>query len=168
VQATPSLAPRSRTSASPAGVAQALYAASFTLHQRITRDLYQLLNELGLSVTQAKMLHLLQQQPDEELSVKALGEHFRLSLAAASRAVEELHQRGYAERRECPEDRRIKRVRITDGGRAAIAELHVANIAAVTAFATTLTTTERRDLVAALAPLLERLEVRPTPEGPAA
>jgi len=114
------------------------------------------------------MLHLLQQEPDNELSVKELGEHFTLSLAAASRAVESLHQHGYAERRECPSDRRIKRVRITDAGRAAIAELHVANIAALTEFATTLTTTERRDLVAALAPLLERLEVRPTPEGPSA
>jgi DNA-binding MarR family transcriptional regulator len=168
VQATPSLAPRSRASASPAGVAQALYAASFTLHQRVTRDIYQVLHELGLSVTQAKMLHQLQQQPDEELSVKALGEHFKLSLAAASRAVESLHQHGYAERRECPDDRRIKRVRITDAGRAAIAELHIANIAVLTEFATTLTTTERRDLAAALAPLLERLEVRPTPEGPSA
>jgi DNA-binding MarR family transcriptional regulator len=168
VQATQIAPRRPAVGSSAPAVAQALYAASFTLHQRITRDLYQLLNELGLSVTQAKMLHLLQQEPDQELSVKALGEHFKLSLAAASRAVEELHQRGYAERRECPEDRRIKRVRITDAGRGAIAELHVANIAALTEFATTLTTTERRDLAAALAPLLERLEVRPTPEGPSA
>jgi DNA-binding MarR family transcriptional regulator len=161
-------APKGGAKASPAAVAQALYATSFTLHQRITRDLYQLLAELGLSVTQAKMLHLLQQEPAEELSVKALGEHFRLSLAAASRAVDSLHQRGYAERRECPDDRRIKRVRITDAGRIAIAELHAANIAAMTEFAATLTTTERRDLAAALAPLLQLLEIRPTPEGPSA
>jgi DNA-binding MarR family transcriptional regulator len=153
---------------SPATVAQALYAASFTLQQRVTRDLYQLLAELGLSVTQAKMLHLLQQEPGDELSVKALGEHFGLSLAAASRAVEWLHQRGYVERRERPTDRRVKQVGITDAGRAAIAELHTTNIAALTAFMATLGADERRHLAAALRPLLARLEIRPTPEGPAA
>jgi DNA-binding MarR family transcriptional regulator len=147
-------------------VAQALYAASFTLSQRHARDLFQLLGEMDLSVTQYKMLHLLSRQADDELSVKALGDHLGLSLAAASRAVEGLHQRGYAERRECPIDRRIKRVRIAPAGRRAIAELHGRNIAALTDFIATLTPGERRDLAAALAPVLARLEVRPTPEGP--
>jgi len=152
---------------SPGTVAEALYAASYTLHQRVTRDLYQRLSELGISLTQTKMLQLLQQAESDELSVKALGDHFLLSVAAASRAVDALHQRGYVERRECPDDRRVKRVRITDAGRAAIAELHVANIAALTDLLAALTTTERHDLAAALAPLLAQLEVRPTPEGPA-
>jgi DNA-binding MarR family transcriptional regulator len=151
--------------ADPAAVAAALYATSFTLHQRVTRDLYQRLAELGLSVTQAKMLHLLQEEP-EALSVKALGDHFSLSLAAASRAVDALHQRGYVERHECATDRRVRRVSVTDAGRDAIAELHVANIATVTQFIATLTSSERQDLAAALTPLLERLDVRPTPEGP--
>jgi DNA-binding MarR family transcriptional regulator len=151
---------------SAAAVAQALYATSFTLSQRHARDLFQLLHEMELSVTQYKMLHLLSQQADEELSVKALGDKLALSLPTASRAVEDLHRRGYAERRECPEDRRVKRVRIADAGRRALNELHARNIAALTEFIATLTTTERRDLAAALAPVLARLEVRPTPEGP--
>jgi DNA-binding MarR family transcriptional regulator len=164
VQATStSLKPQT---SSAAAVAQALYAASFTLSQRHARDLFQLLNEMELSVTQYKMLHLLSQQADEELSVKALGDKLALSLPTASRAVEDLHQRGYAERRECPEDRRVKRVRIADAGRRALAELHARNIAALTQFIATLTTNERRDLAAALAPVLARLEVKPTPEGP--
>lgn len=155
-----------KISSGAAAVAQALYAASVTLGQRHARDLFQLLNDLDLSVTQYKMLHLLSQQPDEELSVKALGDHVGLSLAAASRAVEGLHQRGYVERHEDACDRRVKRVRIADAGRRAIAELHTANIAALTEFIATLTPDERRDLAAALGPVLARLEVRPTPEGP--
>jgi DNA-binding MarR family transcriptional regulator len=145
-----------------------LYATAYTLNQRVTRDLFQLLAELGLSPTQCKMLHLLQQERSDELSVKALGDQFSLSLAATSRAVEHLHQRGYVDRTECPEDRRIKRVRITEAGRAAIAELHATNIAALTQLMATLSASERRDLAGALAPLLAQLEVRPSAEGPVA
>lgn len=163
MQATASAA-SARTS--PAGVAQALYAAAFTLNQRITRDLFGLLAELGLSLTQCKLLALLDREPEAELSVKALGDHLSLSLAAASRAVDGLHQRGYVARGEDALDRRVKRVRITAAGRAAIAELHAANITALTGFLAALSAGERRDLAAALSPLLARLEVRPTPEGP--
>jgi DNA-binding MarR family transcriptional regulator len=164
VQATHVAAPP----ASPTDAACALYAASFTLNQRITRDLFQLLGELGLSLTQCKMLGLLARAPDHALSVKALGEHVGLSLATASRAVDYLHQHGYVDRAEDAVDRRVKRVRITSAGRAAVAELHGRNIAALTDFMTSLTASQRSELTAALAPLLAQLEVRPTPEGPAA
>jgi DNA-binding MarR family transcriptional regulator len=164
VQATSPAAPP----ASPTDAACALYAASFTLNQRITRDLFQLLGELGLSLTQCKMLGLLARQPDDELSVKALGEHVGFSLATASRAVDCLHQRDYVDRTEDVADRRVKRVRITDAGRAAIAELHERNIAALTEFMADLTAEQRRDLDAALQPLLAQLAVRPTPQGPVA
>jgi DNA-binding MarR family transcriptional regulator len=153
--------------ASAADVACALYAAFVTMSQRYTRDAFQTLAELGLSITQLKMLHLLAREPDDQLSVKALGEHLSLSLAAASRAVEALHQRGYVERAEDASDRRIKRVRLTDAGHGAIGDLHRNSIAAMTEFMATLCKTERQDLARALGPLLERLEVRPTPEGPA-
>ena len=152
--------------ASPTDVACALYAASLTLNQRITREFLQLLGELGLSLTQCKMLGLLSDAPDE-LSVKALGEHVNLSLATASRAVDYLHQRGYVDRTEDAADRRVKRVRITGAGRAAVAELHGRNITALTDFMTGLTAEQRSDLTAALQPLLAQLEVRATPEGPA-
>ena len=62
MQATSTRAP----SASPAAVARALYATAYTLNQRVTRDLFQLLAELDLSVTQCKMLHLLGQERDDE------------------------------------------------------------------------------------------------------
>nr|WP_281381762.1 MarR family transcriptional regulator [Conexibacter arvalis] len=121
---------------------------------------------MGLSITQFKMLHLLARERDDELSVKALGDQFRLSLAAASRAVDGLHQRGYVERLECPSDRRVKRVHLTDAGRDAIRELHATNVSLLAEFTATLDEDQRRALAAALAPLLDQLDLQPSMEGP--
>jgi DNA-binding MarR family transcriptional regulator len=153
-------------SADPVAVARAVHAANIALGQRLTPDLFQQLAALGLSVTRHKMLLLLQRERRDELSVKALGDHLSLSLAAASRAVEGLHQRGYVERLGCDHDRRVKHVRITDAGRAAIAQLHATHVAVLADVLATLTASERRDLAAALAPLLARLDADPLPGGP--
>lgn len=138
----------------------------FTLNQRVSRDLFQMLADMGLSITQFKMLHLLVRTGEEELSVKALGDQFSLSLAAASRAVDGLHQRGYVERVECPSDRRIKRVHLTPAGREAIRELHATNVAHLAGFTATLSEPQRRALADAIAPLLALLEIEPSMEGP--
>jgi DNA-binding MarR family transcriptional regulator len=138
----------------------------FTLNQRVSRDLFQMLADMGLSITQFKMLHLLARGEDQELSVKALGDQFSLSLAAASRAVEGLHQRGYVEREESPTDRRCKRVTLTPAGRDAIRELHATNVSHLAGFTATLTEPQRRALADAIAPLLELLDVQPSMEGP--
>jgi DNA-binding MarR family transcriptional regulator len=167
MQATVESAPPSQAADGPLAVAHAFAAANLALGQRLTRDLFGLLAELGLSVTQHKMLLLLQRERRDELSVKALGDHVSLSLGAASRAVEALHQRGYVDRVGSPHDRRVKHVSITDAGRAAIAQLHETYVAALAdVLATALSPAERRDLAAALAPLLARLDADPMPEGP--
>jgi DNA-binding MarR family transcriptional regulator len=153
------------TDTDPRTIARELYATLFALNQRAAHDLSELLATLGLSPTQLKLLHLLARERDDEQTVKALGDQFGLSLPAASRAVEALHQRGYVERRECLADRRMKRVRLTEAGREALRALHASNIARLAEFTATLDEHERRDLSAALAPLLERLEIRPTQQG---
>ena len=155
-----------RPSAAPADVARDLYAMFFTLNQRVSRDLFQMLADMGLSITQFKLLHLLARQRDDELSVKALGDQFGVSLAAASRAVDGLHQRGYVERLECPDDRRVKRVHLTDAGRGAIRELHATNISLLAEFTATLDDAQRRALADAIAPLLDLLDLEPSMEGP--
>jgi DNA-binding MarR family transcriptional regulator len=147
-------------------VARDLYAMFFTLNQRVARDLFQMLADMGLSITQFKMLHLLARERDDELSVKALGESFGLSLAAASRAVDGLHQRGYVERLECPSDRRVKRVHLTEAGRDAIRELHATNVSLLAEFTATLDESQRRALSEAIAPLLAQLQIEPSMEGP--
>ena len=162
----PAPAQQARTSSAPADVARDLYAMFFTLNQRVSRDLFQMLADMGLSITQFKMLHLLARERDDELSVKALGDQFGLSLAAASRAVDGLHQRGYVERVECPADRRVKRVHLTDAGRSAIRELHATNISLLAEFTATLDESQRRALSDAIAPLLAQLDIAPSMEGP--
>lgn len=153
-------------SAAPADVARDLYTTFFTLNQRVSRDLFSLLADLGLSITQFKLLHLLLRSGEQEPSVKALGDQFGLSLAAASRAVDGLHQRGYVERRECPTDRRMKRVRLTEAGREAIRELHATNISLLAEFTADLTEPQRQALSDALVPLMTLLEIEPSMEGP--
>lgn len=155
-----------RISSAPADVARDLYAMFFTLNQRVSRDLFQMLADMGLSITQFKMLHLLARGSDDALSVKALGDQFSLSLAAASRAVDSLHQRGYVDRLECAFDRRVKRVHLTDAGREAIRELHATNVAKLAEFTTTLDEPQRRALSEAIAPLLALLDLQPSMEGP--
>ena len=155
------------TSSAPRDVARDLYAMFFTLNQRVSRDLFSVLADMGLSVTQFKLLHLLVRNPDGNgMSVKALGEQFSLSLAAASRAVDGLHQRGLVERTECPEDRRSKRVTLTPAGRDAISELHATNIALLATFTSELTEPQRRALADAIAPLLGMLDLEASKEGP--
>lgn len=158
--------PGGQTSSAPVDVARDLYAMFFTLNQRVSRDLFQMLADMGLSITQFKMLHLLARERDDELSVKALGDQFGLSLGAASRAVDGLHQRGYVDRLECAFDRRVKRVHLTDAGRGAIRELHATNISLLAEFTATLDESQRRALSDAIAPLLAQLDLQPSMEGP--
>lgn len=153
-------------SSAPDGVARDLYRTFFTLNQRVSRDLFQMMADMGVSMTQYKLLHLLARSDEEEPSVKALGERFGLSLAAASRAVEGLHQRGYVDRRECASDRRVKRVRLTDAGLEAIRGLHETNISLLAEFTANLSEQQRRALSDALVPLMELLGVEPSMEGP--
>ena len=59
------------------------------------RDLIHLAHDFDLSFSQMKALHALAlDKGDGAVSVKSLGEHLGLSLAAMSRAADELVQRG--------------------------------------------------------------------------
>ena len=80
------------------------------------RDLIHLAHDFDLSFSQMKALHALIAEP-EAISVKTLGEKLGLSLAAMSRAADELVQRGLVNRTEDPTDRRVKRLCLTDEGR---------------------------------------------------
>ena len=69
---------------------------------------------LDLSFTQFKALTA---AADGEPTVKALAERLGLSLPGASRAVDQLVRRGLLDRREDADDRRCKRLSVTDAGR---------------------------------------------------
>jgi DNA-binding MarR family transcriptional regulator len=117
-----------------------------------------LVDELELSITQIKTLHVLEPQ-EGEASVKDLAEMLGLSLAAASRNVEGLLQRGYLERSEDEHDRRIKRVGLTAAGREIAARLHSERLAGLEELVATLSDRQRRQLSSALSSLLEREDI---------
>ena len=70
--------------------------------------------------------------------------------------VDDLVRRGFVVRNEDAEDRRMKRVRLTDAGGAVIRRLNAARLSGLEQFAKTLTDTERERLARALATLLQR------------
>jgi DNA-binding MarR family transcriptional regulator len=148
-----------KTGAASAGLARDLLAVMLYIHKHSGQDFYVLVEELDLTLTQLKALHVLDIAA-EETSVKELGEGLGLSLPAASRTVDGLLRRGYLERREDDRDRRVKRVRLTSAGRDAVARLNEARLAGLEAFASTLSDTERDRLGGAIESLLAREEIR--------
>ena len=121
-------------------------------------DVFRAIGELELSLTQVKVLHILDAEGDER-SLKELAEAFAMSLPAMSRSVEGLHQRGLVGRREDADDRRMKRVRITAAGRAAVARINRTRMAIADRFLQTLPAGDRRRLSLALDPIVSRPEV---------
>ena len=151
----------------PAGATLAgdLYALIVFLHKNCNADLFEAVGALELSLSQIKLLHHLEDQP-RELSLKEAAEVVHVSMPAASRMVDDLVRRGFAQRREDEDDRRMKRVCLTDGGRTAIRRLNAARLSGLEQFADNLTTTERQSLAQALQQLLEREDVAACrPEG---
>jgi DNA-binding MarR family transcriptional regulator len=142
-----------------------LYALIVFVHKNCNADLFAAVGELELTLTQIKLLHHLE-DADRALTLKEAAELVLVSLPAASRTVDDLVRRGYVERHEDEDDRRMKRVRPTDDGRSVIRRLNAARLTGLEQFAETLTDTERRKISAALAQLLERDEVAACrPEG---
>jgi len=82
-----------------------------------------------------------------------------VSLPAASRMVDDLVRRGLVERKEDPEDRRMKRVRLADTGRSVIRRVSAARLSSLEQFTQNLKPDEREALSHALAELLKRPEV---------
>ncbi|HEY8638098.1 MAG TPA: MarR family transcriptional regulator [Solirubrobacteraceae bacterium] len=116
-----------------------------------------LFEELDLSLTHVKTLSALSNCA-EDASVKGLADLLGLSLPATSRTVDVLLRRGWLARREDEQDRRIKRVRLTDEGRDVIERIHTARMEGIEAWTAELSDGQRKRLSAALRPILDSLE----------
>ena len=127
----------------PAELATDLYALIVYLHKNCNNDLFEAVGALELTLTQIKLLHHLDAR-DNELTLKEAAELVLVSLPAASRTVDDLVRRGFVERHEDLEDRRMKRVRPTEAGRAVIRRLNAARLSGLQQFTETLTDAERR------------------------
>jgi DNA-binding MarR family transcriptional regulator len=138
--------------------------------RRLTRDMYALASflmrtanlgtfnaiaELDLSFTQIKALCALESD-SEGRSVKALADSLGLSLPTTSRAVDGLYERGLVRREEDAEDRRMKRVRLTDAGRKVPLALNEARLSALAELMSSLDEQEASALEHALDLILQR------------
>ena len=141
--------------AAASDLAADLYALVIYLHKNCNSDLFEAVGTLELTLTQIKLLHHLD-DASSELTLKEAAESVHVSLPAASRMVDDLVRRGFVLRNEDAEDRRMKRVRLTDDGGAVIRRLNAARLIGFESFAQTLTGTEHEQLAQALATLLEQ------------
>ena len=121
-------------------------------------DFFRALSEADVTLTQVKLLHVLD-RPGADQSLKDLAEEMSFSLAGVSRSIDALHQRGLVERREDEKDRRIKRVRITGEGREFLRGLNEMRVALLSQFVQDIPDDQRRALLDALSPIVEREEI---------
>jgi DNA-binding MarR family transcriptional regulator len=134
------------------------HLVAFVRHLMLStgRDVFQAIDDLGLSLTQIKTAQLLAES-EEPLALGAIGDHLGLSLPAVSRAVDGLVKRGLCTREEDPADRRSKRVVITKRGRRLYERLHEIRAAGIRDFLEGLDADERDGLLHALRPITRHL-----------
>jgi DNA-binding MarR family transcriptional regulator len=137
------------TVVSPKDLAGELLRLWSHLMRGSSQQMFVVLGELELSMTQMKTLSMLDDCL-QEVSVKELSDLLGLSLPATSRTVDGLLRRGLLSRHEDAEDRRIKRVRLTGEGRAVVQRIVTARLQGLEAYASTLSDDQRGQLMAVL------------------
>ena len=140
---------------SPKRLASAILELWQQLMQASGHRLFQVIEELDLSLTQMKVLGALA-TAHEDPSVKGVSERVGCSLPNASRAVEALQQRGWVARREDADDRRVKRLSITPAGHAAMDRITTARLEDLETYTAAIPPAERTALHAALTALPHR------------
>ena len=143
----------------------ALQLASVMLHcvGGAGGEVMRVIDESGLSFVQMKALVTLggteAVEGTEGTTVTALSESLGISAASASRAVDGLVKRRLTSRVEDSEDRRIRRLTLTAKGRELADQIVSARLAGIEDFTASLEGSERTNLAAALAALMERDEL---------
>jgi DNA-binding MarR family transcriptional regulator len=143
---------------SDAALAGDLFALITHLHKDCTGDLLEAVGLLDLNLSQTKLLHRLE-TADRKLSLGEAAESIGITLPTASRLVDDLVHRGLIERHEDASDRRLKRVCLTDSGRAALRRLGAARLSGLREFVDSLSEAERASLHSTLDTLLARPDI---------
>jgi DNA-binding MarR family transcriptional regulator len=116
-------------------------------------EVFKVVEDLELSMTQLKILHILD-GADHELTPSELAQFVGLSPAATGRAVDALVRAEMVARRDDDADRRVKRLTLSPKGETAVGRIHAARIEILSNVLSTLDAGQRDALAAALAPLL--------------
>lgn len=141
-----------------AALAGDLFALITHIHKNCTGDLLEAVGMLDLNLSQTKLLHRLE-SASRELSLGEAAESVGITLPTASRLVDDLVHRGLIQRHEDRSDRRLKRVCLTESGRAALRRLGAARLSGLEEFVGTLSGPERGALYHTLTTLLQRPEI---------
>jgi DNA-binding MarR family transcriptional regulator len=120
-----------------------------------SKTMFALLDDLDLSMSHVKALGVLA-DCGCELSVKEVSGELGLSVPGASRTIDSLLRRGYLERREDEQDRRMKRIGITASGRDVARRIVEARLEGLEQFTSSLTSEQRTRLMTALSDLPHR------------
>src|SRR3954453_19551544 len=124
-------------------------------------DMFRVVEELGITLTQFKIMHLLD-FADGEAPPSELARKIGLSPAATSRAADALARQGIVARRDDEDDRRVKWLSLTAGGHEAIDHITDARTNAIARLTATLDDEQRAALSEALGPLLTSAPDTPT------
>jgi DNA-binding MarR family transcriptional regulator len=127
--------------------------------QRNEPRVVELAAELDISLSQIRALVVLY-RAEQALSLGTLASGVGLSDAAAVRMVDGLLRHGLVVRREDEHDRRVKRISLSAAGHEAIQGLAAAKRASLEQFAMALMPDELDRLIAALDPIVARLDLQ--------
>jgi DNA-binding MarR family transcriptional regulator len=124
-------------------------------------NLLRVIEESGLSMAQCKTLLELGGlgEASEARQVGELAETLGVSVPSMSRAVDGLVKKQLATRVEDPDDRRVRRVAITERGKQLVDTLVVVRQAGMETFAASLTAAQRRKLDVAVDALMDRPDI---------
>jgi DNA-binding MarR family transcriptional regulator len=118
------------------------------------------MEESGLTLTQVKALLMLAGPEGEQpCAGRDIAERLEVSLPSVSRAVDSLVRNRLVTRVEDAEDRRVRRLSITDKGRRLAGEIVAARMADMEALAASMTPAQRHKLNSALEEVLGRDEL---------
>ena len=142
-----------RTAVSPGELADELMSFLMTTMRSAQGEVFKLVEEHDLTMTQLKLLFVLEGTP-HEATPSELARMIGLSAAAAGRAVDALVRRGIVSRRDDDHDRRVKRLALTADGRTMVGRISAARRLGLIGLIEPLSAEQRDALSAALAPLL--------------
>lgn len=145
--------------ATPEAIAAQLLEIFGAIMRSGQAPLVQAAEQYDLTFSQLKILFVLSVS-ERPLSVGEIAEATTLSLPAAGRAVDAVVRHELVTRTEDPDDRRVKRVAMSDLGQRIADEINETRASLVRGLVLKLHETERADLAEALGPLFEALPER--------
>ena len=92
------------------------------IHDVLQRDSNNALRSRGLTLVQVTVLLQLEAAPEGQLPLKELERRLQVAQSTAAGIIARLEQKGLVESSVCPDDRRVKQVRITSSGLACCAD----------------------------------------------